>query len=106
MKILKIDDIKALDRKDLTMKTVFEENGKFSMGTVVIPPGTRAPKVGAGAHEDDEYSIILKGSLKTMSGDKEYTVKAGEATFIPAGEAHWALNESDTDCELVWMMLK
>ncbi len=105
MEIINITEVEGPKNADVDMKTVFAKEG-VTMGTVVIPPGIRAPLKGAGSHEGDEYSIILKGSLLTESGGKQYRVSAGQATFIPAGEAHWALNDGTEDCEIIWTLVK
>lgn len=106
-----IKDIKADDRPDVVMKTLLDRkipNGNgVTLGTVIIPPGTRVPAEGMGVHEADEYSIILKGSIKTMSGGQEYELSSGQVTFIPAGEGHWALNDGgEEECEIIWFMVK
>ncbi|MGO0058848.1 cupin domain-containing protein [Brevibacillus fluminis] len=61
--------------------------------TKVISPKARVPLTGEGVLEQDEYFYIIRGSIQTGSGGKEYTVSAGEATLIPAGEQHWAYND-------------
>ncbi|AEF93440.1 Cupin 2 conserved barrel domain protein [Desulfotomaculum nigrificans CO-1-SRB] len=109
MEIVTIKDVEADKSSDVIMKTLFDENiikdGRTKFGTVVIPPGVRVPQEGAGSHGADEYSIVLKGSIVTMSGGKEYRVTGGQATFIPAGEAHWCLNDGKEDCEIVWVLV-
>lgn len=108
MKRVNAQDIPADDRTDVTMKKLFGglEHGKVTMGMAVFPPGARVPAVDAAAHSGDEYSYILKGTLLTMSGGQTQHLAAGEASFIPAGEAHWAYNDSDTDCELIWSLIE
>lgn len=111
MIVIRASDVKPQERQDdATLKTLFPTGiiagSKVMMGTVVIPPKTRLPLSGDGAHEQDEYSYIIRGSIETVSGGKEYTVRAGEATLIPAGEKHWAYNASDEDCEIVWVLVE
>lgn len=110
MEIVAVKDVEAEKRSDIIMKTLFGENAnrgsRTQFGTVVIPPGARIPIQGAGCHAADEYSLVLKGSITTMSGGQEYRVTCGQATFIPAGEAHWCINDGDKDCEIVWILVK
>ncbi|ABO50089.1 Cupin 2, conserved barrel domain protein [Desulforamulus reducens MI-1] len=105
MQVIAITDIVADKNPAIVMKTIFSDKN-ITMGTVVIPPGARIPKQGIGVHEGDEYSLILKGSIKTMSGGKEYQVQGGQATFIPAGEEHWCCNDDTEECEIVWFLTK
>ncbi|MGE5702902.1 MAG: cupin domain-containing protein [Clostridia bacterium] len=110
MLVVNVNDVKPENRPNATLKTLFSEDaiagGIVKFGTIVIPPKSRVPMEGEGAHDEDEYSIVLKGSIVTESGGKEYVVSAGEATLIPAGESHWAYNAGDEDCEIVWVLVK
>jgi len=38
------------------------------------------------APEFDEYTVVLKGSLRIVSRDKKIDVKAGQAVIVSAGE--------------------
>jgi len=111
MIVINAKEVKPDDRPgDTLLKTLFPkdiiEGGKVMFGTVVIPPKARVPMHGQGSHEQDEYSYIIRGTIQTGSGGKEYTVSAGEATLIPAGEEHWAYNAGDEDCEIVWVLVE
>jgi quercetin dioxygenase-like cupin family protein len=109
MNIVTVKEIVEESRPGVSMKTIFDESviqgGRTLLGTVSIPPGARIPLSGTGSHEQDEYGIVLKGSILTMSGGKEYRVSSGQATFIPNGEEHWALNDGQEDCEIVWVLV-
>jgi len=108
MKIVSVNKIKSSNQSK-NMKVLFDESiiegGRTTFGIITIPPGTRIPLEGTGSHEQDEYSLVLKGSILTMSGGKEYRVVAGQATFIPQGELHWAYNDGEEDCEIVWALV-
>lgn len=110
MIVVNRDSVKAADRPQVTLKTLFAQGavpgGNVTFGTIVIPPKTRVPVQGEGAHDEDEYSFIIRGSILTCSGGVEQVVSAGEATLIPAGESHWAYNAGDEDCEIVWALVK
>jgi len=90
------------------MKTIFGggENGQVQMGIAVFPPGARVPAQGAAAHTCDEYSYIIKGSIRVMSGVEEQRLTAQQASYIPAGEMHWAYNDGESDCELIWSLIE
>lgn len=109
MKVVTVKDIAADKRKDVIMKTLFgtdvDATGKVTFGTVIVPPGARIPKSGNGVHEGNEYSLILKGSILSGSGGKEYKLSSGQASFIPAGEEHWCRNDGEEDCEIVWVLV-
>ncbi|MBB5149004.1 cupin domain-containing protein [Ureibacillus thermosphaericus] len=109
MEIVTVSDIKQHDRNNVTMKTLFDKSvvdgGRTVFGIVSIPPGARIPLQGTGSHLEDEYGLVIKGSILTMSGGKEYRVVAGQATFIPHNEEHWAYNDGQDDCEIVWALV-
>ncbi|MFF2876422.1 cupin domain-containing protein [Gottfriedia sp. NPDC057991] len=91
------------------LKTVFEENRKaekVTMGTVVIPPNQRVPLKGLSNHMEHEYSFIIRGSVLVESGGKSHRVTAGQATYIPSGEEHWAINDSPDECEIIYVLVK
>ncbi|WP_442600534.1 cupin domain-containing protein [Paenibacillus sp. KN14-4R] len=109
MIIVNANTVKPDDRPQVFLKTLFTEEsiagGKVKFGTIVIPPKVRVPLHGEGAHDQDEYSIVIKGAIQTRSGGEEYLISEGTATLIPAGEAHWAYNAGDVDCEIVWVLV-
>ena len=109
MEIVATSEVKKSDKPGVVLKTIFDdsvvEGGKASFGTVTIPPGARIPLEGTGSHIEDEYGLVIKGSMVTMSGGKEYRVAAGQATFIPHGEEHWAYNDGEEECEIVWALV-
>lgn len=47
-------------------------------------------------HEQDEVSFILSGRLEAVSGGESVDLTAGDISFIPAGEQHWAQVLEDT----------
>lgn len=74
-----------------------------TMGHAIFPPGTVVPPA---AHSGDEYGYVLSGEIKCKIGDRVITAKEGCATFIPAGEEHSSINDSDRDVEVVWMLIE
>lgn len=90
------------------LTTLFEHQSKridYSFGTVIIQPGERVPAEGFSNHKEDEYSIIIEGNIEGESGGKPFKVNASEATLIPAGEKHWAINNGDEPCKIVWTLV-
>ena len=71
-------------------------NGMAITGILEFAAGTRLPPEGVSAHEQDEVSFIIAGRLEAVSGGEAATLNAGDISFIPAGEAHWALVLEDT----------
>jgi quercetin dioxygenase-like cupin family protein len=110
MKRIDIKDLPMGETPGVDLRQVFEVDisgkSKFKMGTVVFPPGARVPKEGYGSHEGDECSIVISGRIVTESGGERCAMESGQASLIPAGEEHWALNESDEDCRVVWVLLE
>lgn len=81
-------------------------NTEVKFGFVTVPVGERLPKEGTNAHEEQEYSYMLKGTLRGVSGGEPYEISAGEASLIPAGEQHWCINDGDEPVELVFALVK
>jgi quercetin dioxygenase-like cupin family protein len=110
MKIIKIKDVTAPEGVNITLKTLFDEDvtqkGRLTIGTAQIPPGARVPAEGESVHDGNEYAIIFQGCSRIVSGGQAYQLSEGMASFIPAGEAHWSMNDGDRDCELVWILVK
>lgn len=108
MEVKNIKNLSADPNAAVPLKTVFSHEAmskSMKMGTVVIPPGKRVPLTGVSNHQENEYSIVIKGSIVTETIGKTFKVTSGEATFIPAGQEHIAYNDGDEDCEIVWVLV-
>ena len=81
-------------------------NAEVKFGFVTVPVGERLPAEGTTFHEEQEYSYVLKGTLKGVSGGEPYEISAGEASFIPAGEEHWCANDGEEPVELIFALVK
>ena len=89
--------MKLISPATLPVKTEFEiARGTAIAGILEFAAGTRLPPTGVSTHQQDEVSFILSGSLEAVSGGESATLKSGDISFIPAGEAHWALVLEDT----------
>ncbi|WP_040209099.1 cupin domain-containing protein [Neobacillus jeddahensis] len=108
MEIVNVNTLTADENTAVSLKTIFSQemvNGNLKVGAVTIPPGKRVPLSGLSKHKENEYSIIVKGSIVTETKGKTYRVSSGEATFIPAGQEHIAYNDRDVNCEIVWVLV-
>jgi quercetin dioxygenase-like cupin family protein len=108
MEVVTIDKIDVDKNAPVPLRELFNQtsgDGKVTVGTVTIPPGKRVPIEGMSNHHQNEYAVVVKGTLVTESGGKTYHVSSGQATFIPAGEEHIAFNDSEEDCEIVWVLV-
>lgn len=102
-------EIKPKEITKEIVSTIFRDkfpNAELKFGYVTIPVGERLPPEGTTSHQEHEYSYIIKGELIGESAGKPYEIKAGEASYIPAGEPHWCINKGDTPCELVYALLE
>jgi mannose-6-phosphate isomerase-like protein (cupin superfamily) len=110
MIIVHSDSVPAEPIPAVELKTLFPfglvEGGRSRFGKLVLPPKARLPLSGLAPHDEDEYSIVVKGQMTTTIGDREYRLCAGDATFIPAGEAHAVYNPGDEECHLVWVLVR
>ena len=110
MLIARGQEVQAEAVPDVVLKTMLPydimEGGKTRFGIVTIPPGSRIPVSGLAPHDEDEYSILVKGSMLTTIGETEHRIQAGDSTLIPAGEAHAVYNDGEEDCVLVWALVK
>ncbi|BAD77177.1 cupin domain-containing protein [Geobacillus thermoleovorans] len=110
MIIVNADLVQPDNRPAVLLKTLFSEKdldgGRAKFGVITIPPKTRVPLHGMGSHEEDEYSIVIKGSIIAGSNHQEYRMNVGDASLIPAGEEHWAYNDGDEECQIVWVLVK
>ena len=89
--------MKLISPTALPIRTEFPiPHGAAITGILEFAAGTRLPLEGVSTHEQDEISFILSGSLAAVSGGEAATLNAGDISFIPAGEAHWALVLEDT----------
>jgi len=108
MDILNIEELEQQGNEAYSMRTIFQEqqnDAAVKVGHVTIYPGETVPLSGVSKHAENEYSVIVKGSLVTEIDGQQYRVSAGQATFIPKGEEHIATNDGAENCELVFVMV-
>ena len=72
-----------------------------SVGRLHFAAGTLLPET---VHSQNEISFIHSGVLKAVSGGREYLLRGGDVTLIPAGERHSA--EVLEDVSLSYVLLE
>lgn len=108
MDIININELTQEGNQAYSMHTIFKEqkpDAQVKVGHVVIYPGETVPLTGFSKHAENEYSVIVKGSIVTEIDGKKHRISAGQASFIPKGEEHIAVNDSEENCELVFVMV-
>jgi mannose-6-phosphate isomerase-like protein (cupin superfamily) len=63
----------------------FLRQSSMSAGVYVLPAGAQDRQ---GPHREDELYFVTKGRGRFRQGAEERPVVAGDALFVPAGEAH------------------
>lgn len=110
MKILSQNKIVPAKYKGYQMLDVFnelkEDGQSVQMGKAIIEKGAKIPTESFGVHSSDEYSYIVKGCLSVSTRNEDTVIKAGDYSYIPAGEEHNCMNIGEEDCELIWIMIK
>lgn len=102
-------DIKESCFKEKELTTLYKESTDtfdFKFGTVIIEPCESVPETEFSCHEENEYSMIIEGSIEGESGGKPFEAGEGDATLIPVGEKHWAKNTGSKPCKIVWTLMK
>jgi mannose-6-phosphate isomerase-like protein (cupin superfamily) len=106
MLIARYDELPRDARPDGVDMTLFFGGAPAGAGTrmgfAVFRPGAVTSPA---AHDEDEYAFIISGAVKSRIGGKIIEARAGDATFIPAGEEHASFNDGTEECRLVWMLV-
>lgn len=85
--IEKPTEIKACGNKEKTIREFFgrvnSNTEKVSIAKMNSPEGWEEP---GQTPEFDEYTVVLKGTLKVETGSESFDVKAGQAVVIEQNE--------------------
>ena len=54
-------------------------------------------------HQQDEYVVVLSGSLRCRVGDLDVDLAAGDAAFMPRGLEHTFTNVLEQPCDIIWV---
>ena len=101
MKVVKTG---GLTFDDLEVKGLIEHDS-LQCGVAYFPPRCMLPKEGTTRHDAEEFSFILEGGLRILSGGETHEVGAGDLIHIPRGEEHRSATLGDTACRLVWFLV-
>jgi quercetin dioxygenase-like cupin family protein len=84
LKHLVVERMEATAISDgITLRSESGSNGTF--GYFVMKKGASVP---VHSHPNEQYSFILKGSVKASIGDTAMIIKAGEVVLIPSNVPH------------------
>ncbi len=74
------------------------DNG-FQVKRILVNPGA---KLSLQKHEHRaEHWVVVKGSAKITCGNKVFTLKENQSTYIPKGEVHRLENQEKIDLEII-----
>lgn len=77
-----------------------DTDGRFSMVEHPIPPRTLVAPLHRHAGED-EYSLVLEGTMGARLGDDMVIAEQGDIVLKPRGEWHTFWNAGDTTCRVL-----
>lgn len=79
--------------------TVIEEGAGYKVKRLVMKPGA---SLSLQMHRHrSEHWVVLSGVASVANGENEYTVRANESTFVPAGRRHRLANAGAEDLVLI-----
>ncbi|AFK22449.1 mannose-1-phosphate guanylyltransferase/mannose-6-phosphate isomerase [Pyrococcus sp. ST04] len=79
--------------------TVLEEGERYKIKRITVLPGK---KLSLQLHyHRSEHWVVVRGTAKVRVGDKEFILRPGESTFIPAGVVHRLENPGKVVLEVI-----
>lgn len=104
-----VDKLKASDRIERMEHAVvfrpwgsyevLERGENFLVNQIVIKPGGRISQ--HAHHHRAEHWVVVQGTAKVTSGEKEILLRENESTFIPLGEKHRLENPGRVPLRLI-----
>jgi mannose-1-phosphate guanylyltransferase/mannose-6-phosphate isomerase len=79
--------------------TVLEESPSYKLKRIVVKP--QAALSLQMHHHRSEHWVVLSGTADVVNGTKQYTVRANESTFIPAGRRHRLANRGAEELAII-----
>ena len=79
--------------------TVLEESPYYKIKRIVVKPDA---SLSLQMHQHrSEHWVVLSGTAEVVNGTKQYTVRANESTFIPAGRKHRLANRGPEELAII-----
>jgi len=79
--------------------TVLEEGALHKIKRIVVKPHA---SLSLQMHRHrSEHWVVVSGSAEVVNGEREFTIRADESTFIPAGHKHRLANLGDEDLVII-----
>ena len=101
--ILRFEEIPVVDRGGGVRTTPLVTKGiggeVFLSGITEFPPGSGIP---LHFHNCEESVVIIEGEARCEIGGQQYSLKAPDATWVPAGIPHRFWNDSGSRMRFVW----
>jgi mannose-1-phosphate guanylyltransferase len=79
--------------------TVIEEGPGFKIKRIEVKPGASLSL--QMHHQRSEHWIVVSGTATVVNGEREFTVKTNESTFIPAGNKHRLSNPTTAELAII-----
>ncbi|CAB50140.1 mannose-1-phosphate guanylyltransferase/mannose-6-phosphate isomerase [Pyrococcus abyssi] len=79
--------------------TVLEEGERYKIKRITVLPGKRL-SLQIHYHRSEHW-VVVRGTAKVVVGDKEFILRPGESTFIPAGVPHRLENPGKVVLEVI-----
>ena len=76
-------------------------SGPLDIGTQTVARGGGPPM--HIHHHQDEYVLVLSGSLRCRVGDHDIDLASGDAALLPRGLEHTFTNAYEEPCDIVWV---
>jgi quercetin dioxygenase-like cupin family protein len=77
-----------------------DTGGAFGLVEHPVPPRTLAAPLHR-HHREDEYSVVLEGTLTVQLGDQVYEAQSGDVIRKPRGQWHTFWNATDVPCRFL-----
>lgn len=93
-----VQAVKGANKAAIQVLISAQEGPNFILRRFIIEPGGIIPKH-TNTVEHEQY--ILRGKACVSINMDVFTVEAGDVVFIPAGAAHWYVNNGQEDFEFL-----
>ena len=78
-----------------------DTKGIYSVVEIVSVPGDSTPL--HLHHKEDEYMLVLEGTVRVACGDRTFDLVAGESAILPRGIAHAWGNRTASNIRMVFI---